>query len=169
MKTQDTAKACFAAAMRLLARRDHSCWELSFKLAQRKFPQDEIQWAIDQCLNYRYLDDERYACGYVKQLQRRGYGCRRIEQMLVAKGLEEQIIAACLAPCCRAGVQIRDCRNAMAKKLQGNLQGEVSAQTRARLYRFLFKRGFPTDIVRQVLKEGLMQSTGNPNAWGGDL
>ena len=169
MKTQDTAKACFAAALRLLARRDHSCSELSGKLAARGFPLDQIQWAVDQCLRYRYLDDERFAYGYVNQLQRKGYGCRRIEQMLTAKGLEAWIIAACLEPCRRAGVQIRDCRKAMAKKLKGNPQGDGSAQTRAKLFRFLFNRGFPADVIRQVLEEGRWQNSGNASACEGDL
>ena len=154
MKTQDTAKACFAAALRLLARRDHSCSELYGKLADRGFSRDQIQWAVDRCLRYRYLDDERFAHGYIHQLQRKGYGCRRIEQKLVAKGLDAQIIAACLEPCCRDGVQIRDCRKAIAKKRKVNLQKDGSAQTKAKLYRFLFNRGFPADVIQQVLKEG---------------
>jgi regulatory protein len=152
MKTRDTAKACFASALRLLARRDHSCSELSGKLVQRGFSQDQIQWAIERCRRYHYLDDERFACSYVSQLQRRGYGCRRIKQMLAAKGLEDQVIAACLEPCCRDGVQIRDCRNAMEKKLQRWLQVDDFQKRRAKLYRFLANRGFAAEIIRQVLE-----------------
>jgi regulatory protein len=154
MKTRDNAKACFVAALRLLARRDHSCSELSGKLAQRGFPQDQVQWAIDRCRRYRYLDDERFACGYVNQLQRRGYGCRRIEQMLAAKGVEDRIVATCLETCCRDGVQIRDCRKAMARKMLGHPQEDCSVETQAKLYRFLLNRGFAAYIVRQVIEEG---------------
>jgi regulatory protein len=153
MKTRDTAKACFASALRLLARRDHSCSELSGKLAQRGFSHDQIQRAIQQCRRYHYLDDERFAGSYVDQLQRRGYGCRRIKQMLAAKGLEDEVITACLEPCCRDGVQIRDCRKAMKKKLQGSLREDDFPERRAKLYRFLTNRGFAADIIRQVLEE----------------
>jgi regulatory protein len=154
MKTRDTTKACFATALRLLAHRDHSCSELSGKLAQRGFSQDEVQWAIDRCRRYRYLDDERFACSYVNQLQRRGYGCGRIERMLAAKGVEDRVVTACLEPCCRDGVQIRDCRKAMAKKMQGHPQENCSVETQAKLYRFLLNRGFAPGIIRQVLEEG---------------
>lgn len=154
MKMQTTARECFAAALRVLARRDHSCWELSGKLADRGFPQDQIQWAVDQCLRFRYLDDERFACAYIEQLQRKGYGCHRIRQMLEAKGVARPVYSACLEPCCRDTVQIRDCRKVAAKKLKRGLHADDSAGARAKLYRFLFGRGFSPAIIRQVLDEG---------------
>jgi regulatory protein len=153
METQTTARDCFTVALRLLTQRDHSCSELSGKLVDRGFPQDQIQWAVDQCLRFRYLDDERFACTYIAQLQRRGYGCHRIQQMLVAKGVAHQIISTRLEPCCCDAVQLRDCRNVMAKKLKGSLYAGDSAGAKAKLYRFLFNRGFSPAIIRQVLDE----------------
>jgi regulatory protein len=154
MKTQATARDCFSVALRLLAQRDHSCLELSGKLVDRGFHQDQVQRAVDRCLRLRYLDDERFACAYIEQLQRRGYGCHRIQQRLVAKGVAHQIISTHLEPCCCDAVQIRDCRKAMAKKLKGSLHADDSSGARAKMYRFLSNRGFSPAIIRQVLDQG---------------
>ncbi len=155
MKKQATSRDCYTAALQLLARRDHSCSELSGKLAGKGFSQEEIKTTVDRCLRHRYLDDERFADIYIKQLQHRGYGCRRIKQMLAAKAVAHQIISACIAPFCRDAVQIRDCRNAMAKKLKNSRHAGDSAQSRTRLYRFLLNRGFSPAIIRQVMDQGV--------------
>jgi len=154
MNTWTNPKDCFAAALRLLTRRDHSCTELSKKLVDRGFPQDQIKIAISECLRLNYLDDERYATGYTHQLQRKGYGRYRIQQMLIAKGLTLQVIDTCLDACCPDEVQIQGCRQAMVKKLKSDQPMEDSAEAKARLYRFLFSRGFSPSIIRQVMDEG---------------
>ena len=145
---------CFTAALRLLARRDHSCFELSGKLLDRGFSQDQIQRAVDRCLHLGYLDDERFAGAYIEQLQRRGYGCHRMQQMIAAKGVSHQAASACLEPLCNDAVQLRDCRKAMKKKLKNSRNSGESSQARAKMYRFLLNRGFSSDIIRKVLDDG---------------
>jgi regulatory protein len=154
MKNQTTARDCFAAALRVLARRDHSCTELSGKLADRGFPREHIQWAVDRCLHFHYLDDERFAGAYIEHLRRKGYGCHRIRHMLVTKGVAHDIISTCLAPYCSDAVQFRDCHKAMAKKRPTGRWGKDAARAKAKLFRFLISRGFPPDIIRQVLDQG---------------
>ena len=160
MENQAAARDCFTVALRLLARRDHSCSELSGKLVDRGFSQDQIQWAVDRCLRFCYLDDRRFASLYMKQLQRKGYGCHRIRQMLVIKGVAHDIISTCLAPLCCDAVQIRDCRNAIIKKLKNSRNDGASPEAKAKLHRFLLNRGFSAAIIGQVLEEELKGSTG---------
>jgi len=153
MKTQTISENCLATALRILTQRDHSCSELSKKLIDRGFSQDQIKWAVSECSRLHYLDDERYADIYAHQLQRKGYGCHRIQQKLIAKGLPGQVIASCLENYCRDKVQIQSCRQVMHKKLKGNQAIEGSAKIKARLYRFLFSRGFSPAIIRQVMDD----------------
>jgi regulatory protein len=155
MKDQAAARDCFSTALRLLARRDHSCSELSGKLADRGFSRDQIQWVVDRCLRFHYLDDERFAAAYTEQLQRRGYGCRRIQQMLAAKGVAHETISNCLEPLCSDAVQIGDCRKVVIKKLNMNRHPDPSPEARAKLHRFLLGRGFSPAIIRQVLDEAM--------------
>ena len=153
MKNQADARDCFTVALRLLARRDHSCSELSRKLDERGFSRDQIQRAVERCLRFQYLDDERFAATYTEQLQRRGYGCRRIQQMLADKAVAHETISGCLEALCSDAVQIRDCRKAVIKKLNKNPSPDASPEARAKLHRFLLGRGFSPAIIRQVLDE----------------
>jgi regulatory protein len=157
MKAQNSSENCFAAALRILTQRDHSCSELSRKLIDRGFSQDQIKSAVSECLRLHYLDDERYADIYAHQLQRKGYGCCRIQQKLIAKGLASQVIASCLENYCQDKVQIQSCRQALHKKLKGNQAIEGSVEIKARLYRFLLSRGFSPAIIRQVMDDAFIQ------------
>lgn len=154
MKNQAASRDCYTVALRLLARRDHSCSELSGKLVDRGFSRDQIQQAFDRCLRLGYLDDRRFACAYVEHLQRKGYGCHRIRQMLVVKGVAQDIISDCLTPLSSDAVQIRDCRATILKKVKSNRISGESPKARAKLHRFLLNRGFAAAVIRQVLDEG---------------
>ena len=158
MKNQAASRDCYTVALRLLARRDHSCSELSGKLVDRGFSRNQIQRAFERCLRFGCLDDKRFACAYMEQLQRKGYGCHRIRQMLVDKGVAHNIIADCLTALCSDAVQVRDCRNTVRKRLKNNRLCEDSPKARAKLHRYLLNRGFPAAVIRQVLDE----ETGEP-------
>ena len=149
----DKVKKCLDTALRILARRDHSCFELSAKLLERGFVQDHIQWVVDECLRLDYLDDSRYAVTYTEKLMRKGYGSRRIKQVLAAKGVSSRIITICLDSLCHNNAEIRTCRQALLIKISRNRSDAASAAAKARLYRFLLGRGFEPDIIRQVMEE----------------
>ena len=155
MNTQEDPKDCLAAALRLLARRDHSRWELAKKLADRGFNQHLIEWALSECSRLNYQDDERYARAYTRHLQSRGYGCHRIKQMLTSKGLAPPTISAGLKICCREETQLQNCRRALLKKIKNSPPADDGARSRERLYRFLFNRGYSPAIIRQAMDEGL--------------
>lgn len=152
-KPSDDFSRCFRTALSLLARRDHGSAELAQKLAQRGYSADHTGAVIEKCARLHYLNDERFAAGLVRELQRRAYGCLRIEQMLIAKGLPRPIVDAALSACSQDTTQLQVCRRAMMKKLKGMCTTGSETKTAARLYRFLFNRGFPAAIIRQVMDE----------------
>ena len=130
------------------------------KLIDRGFAQDQIKRAISACLRLHYLDDGRYADIYAHQLNRKGYGCRRIQDKLMAKGLTSQVIVTCLENLCREKTQIQSCRQAMHKKLKGRNPIDGSVNIKAKLYRFLLNRGFSPDIIRHVMDEEGISAVG---------
>ena len=152
-KPCDDLNSCLRTALSLLARRDHGSAELAQKLSQRGYSVDHIGAVIEKCARLHYLNDERFAAGLVRELQRRAYGCLRIEQMLIAKGLSGPIVDAALSACCQETIQLQVCRRAMMKKLKGISTTGSKTKTAAKLYRFLFNRGFPAAVIRQVMDE----------------
>lgn len=153
MKMRPDDSGCLGVALRILTRRDHSCAELTQKLIKRGFASGQIRVAVDKCAISGYLDDNRFSAGYAHELQRKGYGRRRIEQKLVAKGIAREVVDRCLDACCQEEHQLRSCRQAMMKKLKSTPETANFSDTKSKLYRFLLYRGFSADVITQVVAE----------------
>lgn len=79
-------------AVSLLARREHSERELITKLNLKGYKEGAEQ-AVNKLKANGYLDDERFARLYAKELKSlKRYGKRRIEQELYRKGIATDII-----------------------------------------------------------------------------
>ena len=90
--------SCYARAVRLLAVRPHFRAELKTKLAQRGYPEDEIEAALDRLTSERFLDDIRAARDFVAhRLEKGGEGRLRLKAELVRRGASEEAVAAALA------------------------------------------------------------------------
>ncbi len=89
-------RRAYNCAVLLLSRRDHSERELLNKLAVKGYKEGSEQ-AVEKLKNGGYVDDERFARLYVKELQTlKKYGKKRIEQELFRKGVDRDIIRAVL-------------------------------------------------------------------------
>lgn len=84
MKQKQTALHC---AVGLLARREHSEFELRQKLVSREFQGDDIDSAIGRLLEKDYLSDSRFAMSTCRYRVNRGYGWRYIANELKQKGV----------------------------------------------------------------------------------
>lgn len=142
---------CFNTAVRLLSRRDHSCKELGRKLRKRNHKEADIQAAIAECQRFNYLDDKKYAERYTLELQRRGFGPRRIRQKLIEKGVSRQEISSTLRINCLETTERDNCQAALSKKLKSLHKHRDEQISEERLYRFLSGRGFTPAIVRETI------------------
>ncbi len=74
-----------------LGRRDHSEQELRQKLSRKTDNHQWIDAVIDECYQYHYLDDQRFAETFIRNAQNKGYGINRIQRDLQLKGITQQI------------------------------------------------------------------------------
>jgi regulatory protein len=140
------AVAVAAGAAALLARRDYSSAGLRQRLLSQGFEAATVQRVLEEFIERRYLDDERYAAQYVSYHAARGHGPRRIGRQLVAEGLREEQIDSALGT-------IEDW-SALARELRirrFGLAAPASRQEKARQARFLLYRGFSNDHIRSAL------------------
>jgi regulatory protein len=140
------AAAVGAGAVALLARRDYSSAGLRARLVAEGYEDSTVQHVLEQLIERRYIDDERYAAQYVSYHAARGHGPKRIERELVAEGLGDELVAAALA-------SIGDW-SALARELRirrFGLAAPTSWQEKARQARFLLYRGFSNDHIRSAL------------------
>ena len=153
--TKPSHRQCLQTALRMLGRRDHAVQELVEKLQTKGYPSNAVQWTIDECIRFNYLNDEKYAAAYTRSAMHRGYGPLRITQYLKAKGVSGTLIAAAIEGQFDNAQQTKVCRHVLEKKLKASTTQSDPAKLKASLNRFLFNRGFKPDTVRQVIAAGL--------------
>lgn len=151
---RNTGQQALDSAFRLLARRDHTRWELEVKLRHKGFGQSDIAGALARCDALGYLDDAKTARTMAGHLVDKGYGILRIRHSLGKKGLDDASIEKALICCGDEKDQVRRARRALEKK-QGRLGREADpAKRRQMAYRFLAGRGFPAMVIRRVIGDG---------------
>lgn len=137
------------AALRLLARREHSRLELSWKLEARALPRELIELALDRLERERLLSDERFTEVYMRSRSERGYGPLRIRAELQERGIAESLIDAALAG---AETDWRAQARAVCQRHFGT-NAPRSWNERAKRGRYLMQRGFSSEQIRYAMDE----------------
>lgn len=132
-------------ALRLLAQREHSRFELERKLRPHEQHEGEMQQALDTLQAKGYINDERVADSVVHRRANK-LGTNRVKAELQAKGLDEAVVRETVEAL-RATEQDR--ATEVWRKKFG--QPPKDAAERAKQMRFLAARGFSGDVVRRVL------------------
>jgi regulatory protein len=126
-------------AMDLLARREHSRFELDRKLRQKGFSQEEIPGTLDSLVKQGLLSDQRFAEEYCRARSKRGFGPRRIEVELQERGVSVEIIEKTLADYDQQR-WIELAQSTWSKKFVGKYPRDFKSWAVQR--RFLYYRGF---------------------------
>jgi regulatory protein len=140
------------AAYRYLTIRPRSRAEVEKKLGERGFPSGIITSVIDHLLRLGYLNDEQFARQWAAgRVRSRGFGRRRIEQELRAKGIGRDIIRETLEGSFQEPSELEVARKEAEKKIRslGRFEPDVR---RRRLAGFLERKGYPPDIIREILR-----------------
>ena len=133
-------------AMNYLARREHSCLELSQKLS-RRFPNDlrKIYAEVDRLTDEGLQSDTRLAEAFIRARSNRGQGPAKIRKELQAKGLSDCDISWGFE---ETKVDWFALAEQVARKKFGVLsEQDKDLQSRARVTRFLQQRGFSYDHI----------------------
>lgn len=137
-----------SAALRLLARREHSRLELTLKLRQRKLPGEIIEAVLDEYEQEGWLDDDRFADVYARQRMDLGYGPLLILGELQQRGVHQS--PECLEAMtdedwCQQAISVREKRFGLA-----NLADDWDEKVRQA--RFLSRRGYSATQVERALE-----------------
>ena len=152
-------KAVEAAAVRLLARREHSVEELRRKLGSKGYPQDLIEPVIQKLAGKRLVSDERFTSGFVHHHAKRGQGPIRIRAELRQQGIPDAQVEAALRGADLDWVQLaREVRRRKFGATPPRGLGE-----RAKQARFLQYRGFDAEQLRAAFREESSESDGAPD------
>ena len=138
------AAALKRMAIGYLARRDHSRAELRQKLLRRNDDVEQVDAILAELVAERLLSDRRFAESLARTRESR-YGSQRMAHDLRAKGVGEE--ASDVLADFRAG-DLQRAREVWARRFRN---APSNPGERARQMRFLQARGFPADVIRQVV------------------
>jgi regulatory protein len=143
-------------ALRLLAHRPRSEWELKHRLLRRSFPAPAVERCIEQLRATGLLDDRAFAEELARhRIRNRPLGRRRLLLELRAKGIAPEVAAAAVAAAFgEERASELDLAHRAAAKFRRR-SGEDRARARRRLAALLSRRGFPGEVVREVMQEFL--------------
>ncbi|MDE2235486.1 MAG: regulatory protein RecX [Gammaproteobacteria bacterium] len=146
-EARDPARV-MAAALRLLARREHSVQELTGKLLQRGFEEQTVASVTAALAERELLSDERFVDEFVASRMRRGSGPLKIRGELHNRGVDQSMVDSALDASRKQWLANAE---AVRRKRFGAEPPRDFAE-RARQARFLQQRGFSAEQIRQVLK-----------------
>ncbi|MBA2649978.1 MAG: recombination regulator RecX [Legionella sp.] len=138
----------FDCAIRLLARREHSAFELSEKLERKGFDKIATSDAIAKCQALELQSDERFVESYSRSRIRQGYGPLKITQELKQKKLDANLIFKILNQ--DDAHWVDHATRVWLKKNKG--QVEWSFAELQKQQRFLLYRGFSSETITRVVE-----------------
>ncbi|MDX5298523.1 MAG: recombination regulator RecX [Gammaproteobacteria bacterium] len=139
-------KQALALALRLLARREHSRFELAQKLRQRQFSEAVIDHALSVCEQEDWLSDARYAEAFIRQRLEAGYGELRIRSELHQHGVATTEAIRLMFEMADGYASALDVRCKRFGDEPAATEGE-----RVRQWRYLQQRGFTGEQIRYAI------------------
>ena len=132
----------------MLARREHSAFEIRRKLKQRDIADDEIEAAVERLQHEGLLSDERYAESYIHMRMARGYGPLRIAIELRERGVAESVFGQYLYA---DNMDWASVLKAAYTKKYANAACD-SYREKAKRIRYLQYRGFALDQIHALIE-----------------
>lgn len=133
----------------LLARREHSAFELRQKLKQKAYVDDDIELLLVKLQEANLQCDSRYAESLIRSRVNRGYGPRYIEQELHQKGVSSTTASTVLK---EMAINWFDVATESYQK-KYRTQPIVDEKDKAKRMRFLQYRGFGFDHIMALIND----------------
>jgi regulatory protein len=148
VKDPESRESAYAAALRRLARRDHSEAEIR-KALHKTFPEADVEETVGRLRRERLLDDAGFAARFARtRLAHQGHGRYRIRQALRTKGVTgapaEQGLQEALSEVSEVAAL-----EAVARRYWRNRPGEDPRVRMRRVWAALVRRGFPAGLVSE--------------------
>ena len=150
----DRTKECYERALWLLARREHSSRELTFKLAARGFDRKQIDFALANLQCDDYQSDERFTEVLVRSRISRREGPLKIRARLLEKGIGDQLINKHLPRDEEFWVRQASELDELLRRREGiSLEKSGDNGLFARRARHLKNKGYGSAVIARVINE----------------
>lgn len=146
-----TEKEVLSRLQTLCARSEHCSHEMREKMMRWGVASDVQDKIVDRLIDYKFIDDERFARVFISdKLRFNHWGRRKIEQALFQKRIPKQISQPILNEITDQEY-IEQLLPLIKSKRKSLSSVEDDYELRQRLVRFALQRGFTFDVIRQVI------------------
>ncbi len=120
------------------------------RLKQKEYSDDVIQGTIGFLKEKRLVDDEDFSRLWCESRLRVPLGLRRIRRELSAKGIDKEIIDACIS---RIQEEYSESETVvrLAREKFEKIKKDAPEAARKRVYAYLIRRGFSPDAVTDAV------------------
>lgn len=133
-------------ALRLLEFRTHSEHELREKLYCFGGESEDIDYAIEFCKEYGFLNDENYAMALARDLSNlKKYGKYRIKSELLKRGINPELAEAAL-------YEIEDSIEVLVELVRKKLKGSFEKKDTERAIRYFMYRGYSLADIKHAIE-----------------
>ena len=150
MEKNKTLASAKSYALRLIKFRLRSERELAEKLERKSYPAETIDAVVFSLKKARLLDDALFAKLWAESRLKRSYGLARLAYELKQKGIDKDIIEETLKDLRQNYSEEETVLRVVRHKIE-KMKNLAPEKIRARLYGFLLRRGYPSNIVIHVL------------------
>ena len=135
-------------AYRLLGQRAYSASGLAAKLRAKGFSPRAVEQTVERLTTQGYLNDARLAADLTQRFQARGFGPAAIQQKLVHHQLDSALIEQTLEAR-QPDLELDAARKLLSSRFPADALQQ--AQTYARAFRLLVRRGYSSEFAEQLL------------------
>ena len=136
-------------AAKVLARGPRTEAELAARLERIGYSAAKVTATVARCRELRYVDDAAVAMDRARTLRARGAGSLRIATELEARGVPDVLVSAALDESLGGESEVHWAERALERqRIDVRDPG-----ARARAWRLLASRGFPEDVITDVVPD----------------
>ena len=163
----------FEYAVGTLARRMRTVRDLRRLMKARAEPGEMGERAMDAVMvrlkELGYLSDERFAEDYTRvRKEHEKFGRRRVQQDLMSKGVEKELVASTLATAYEDVDEVALARQYIARKRLKQPAGENAQKETVRVMNRLLRAGFSSKAIYKVLRAWEVPEEAMPAEGGAD-
>jgi len=133
-------------ALRILEFRSHSAFELKEKLRRAGSTEEDIEYMIDFCIEYNFINDKEYAKMRARDLSSlKKFGKHRIKTELFRRGLSSEDIQYALE-------EIEDDSYELEILISKKLKGNFEQKNCDKAIRYFLYRGYELSDIKNIIE-----------------
>jgi len=137
-----------ASALASLSMREHSIKELNDKLTHKGYHQDSIEVVLKECLDFNYLNDQRFAEIYWRARARKGFGPNKILMELKQRGINANMAHQASQ---QDEIDFYEVIKRVYQK-KFNQSAIKDFKDKAKRQNYLYQRGFNVELIKTVIE-----------------